>query len=267
MENMLGKVAGETLVEQAYQIIKGAIMRNSLLPGQPLSIEDLARDLGVSQTPVREALAKLSAERLVERPRNRVALVAAISEEDVCQVYEVRRLMEPYAASVTANHLSSDRRLEEQLREVMERAGEIQEALNTTSGSLTTSQREAYLAIDLDLQKVILEGLGNTLLRKALSLAGDHSLRTRSFLEASLPRTERTTMSIINQEHLRIIVPLLTGDFEGVQKAMREHLDNAEVRTIRAVAEFLATEREGRLVETRIEAEDCSSWWGRTLLS
>ena len=103
---MLEQVTTETLQEKAYIAIRDSIIKNDLLPGHPLSIDKLAKDLGVSPTPVREALTRLSADGLVERVRNRTALVARITAEDVHQVYEVRKLLEPYAVSLVAKELS-----------------------------------------------------------------------------------------------------------------------------------------------------------------
>lgn len=105
---MLEQVTTETLQEKAYEAIKDSIMRNDFLPGQPLSVDELARDLGVSPTPVREALTRLSGDGLVERARNKIACVAEITEDDVHQTYEVRKLLEPYATSLVAKKLKSD---------------------------------------------------------------------------------------------------------------------------------------------------------------
>jgi len=232
---MLEQVATETLQEKVYRTIKDSIIRNDLLPGQRLSIDELARDLGVSPTPVREALTRLSADGLVERARNKTALVAKITVEDVHQVYEVRRLLEPYAASLAAKELPSDYNLEERLYRVKQEAEEIQGILTATSTSLTSSQYETYLGIDLQLQEVILETLGNTLLGKVLSSVGNHSMRIRSFAEASAGPSRGEVLHNINGEHLMIIEALLGRDPERSQEVVKQHLDNAEERTLQAL--------------------------------
>ena len=230
---MLEQVTTETLQEKAYEAIKDSIMRNDLLPGQPLSIDELARSLGVSPTPVREALTRLSGDGLVERARNRTACVAEITEDDVHQTYEVRKLLEPYAASLVAKRLSINPNLEESLREIKEEAEEIQETLATTI-SLTSSQYEAYLGIDLRLQEVILGVLSDTLLGKVFSFVGSHALRIRSFAEASADPLRGEALHDTNREHLVIIEALLDKDSERTQEAVKRHLDNAEGRTLQA---------------------------------
>jgi len=172
---------------------------------------------------------------LVERARNKTALVAKITAEDVRQVYEVRKLLEPYAASLVAKKLSTAPNLEESLREIIEEAEEIQEILPTATKSLTPSQYETYLEIDLRLQEVILKALGDTLLGKVLSSVGNHSLRIRSFAEASAGPSRDEVLRKVNGEHLAIIDALSNTDPETAQEAARQHLDNAEVRTLQAM--------------------------------
>jgi len=232
---MLDQVTTETLQEKAYSAIRDSIMRNDFLPGQPLSIDELSRKLGVSPTPVREALTRLVSDGLVERTRNKTALVAKITIEDVQQVYEVRKLLEPYAASLTSKRLSSDHNLEDKLRGVKEAAEEIQGILTTATTSLTTSQYEVYLGIDLRLQEVILEALGNSFLRNILSLVGNHSLRIRSFAEATAEPSKDDVLHHINGEHLAIIETLLGKHTGRTQKTVEKHLDNATERTLQAV--------------------------------
>jgi len=231
---MLEQVTTETLQEKAYKAIKDSIMRNDLLPGQPLSIDELARSLGVSPTPVREALTRLSGDGLVERARNKIACVAEITEDDVHQTYEVRKLLEPYAASLLAERLSINPNLEESLREIKEEAEGIQEILATTV-PLTSSQYEAYLEIDLRLQEVIVEALGNSLLGNIFSLVGNHSLRIRSFVEAAIEPSGSEVLHNINEEHLAIIEALLGRDPERTQETAKQHLNNAQERTLQAM--------------------------------
>jgi DNA-binding GntR family transcriptional regulator len=231
-------------------------MRNDLLPGHPLSIDELSRKLGVSPTPVREALTRLMSDGLVERTRNKTALVAKITIEDVHQVYEVRKLLEPYAASLAVKKLPSDYNLEERLYRVKEVVERIQEILSTTSTSLTSSQYEEYLRIDLQLHEIMLETLGDTLLAKVFSLVGNHSLRIRSFAEATVGPSRGEVLHNINGEHLAIIEALLGRDPEKAQKVVKQHLDDAGERTLQAVRKVgLSRSRQGQVYESRRDGE------------
>lgn len=230
---MINQISSETLCEKAYEAIRNLILRNEFLPGEVLSIESLAQDLGVSPTPVREALAKLSADGLIEHMRNKRVRVARITEDDVRQTYEVRRLLEPYAASLAAKRVAIDPALEDDLHEIQQVAEKIQEtAVNT---SIKRSQYETYLGIDLRLQEITLEALGNTLLKKVLTLVSNHSLRIRSFAEASSNLSIGRIVRIVNGEHLAVIKALLDSNPERVQEAVQQHLNNAEDRTVQAI--------------------------------
>ena len=230
---MLKQVTTETLQEKAYEAIKASIMRNDFLPGQPLSVDELARDLGVSPTPVREALTRLSGDGLVERARNKIACVAKITEDDVHQTYEVRKLLEPYATSLVAKKVKSDSALKDDLQELACKIEEIHEIATNTS--LSSSQYEEYLQIDLGVNAVILKALENTLLRKLLSLVNNHSRRVRSFTEAISKPREAKIIRLNNKEHLTIIKALMNGDSERTKEAVQQHLHNVENRTTDAI--------------------------------
>jgi len=241
MSGIISPVVNETLQEKAYTAIRNSIMKNDLLPGQSLLIDELSRKLGVSPTPVREALTRLMSDGLVERRRNKTARVAEITKDDVGHTYEVRKLLEPYGASLTAKRLSSDHNLEGKLREVKEAAEEIQGILATGTTSLTTSQYEAYLGIDLQLHKIMLEALGDTLLAKVFSLVGNHSLRIRSFAEATVGPSRGEVLQNINKDHLMIIRAILGAKSEKVQEVVKQHLNNAEERTLQAITQSSLT--------------------------
>ena len=228
------QIENATLRERAYKVLKDSILRNELLPGEVLSIDSLAKDLGISQTPVREALTKLSSDGLVEYERNKGFRVASITEDDVHETYEVRRLLEPYAASLVAKKVSTDPSLERRLHELRKTAETIQK-LATSGKVLNPSQYEIYMGIDLRLHEIMLEAVGESLLGSILDLVGNHSLRIRSFAEIAIGSSRGKLLQDINREHLAIIKALIDQDGERAQETVKVHLDNAEKRTVDAV--------------------------------
>jgi len=92
----------------ATELIREAIIDGRLQPGQRLKEEELARELGISRTPVREALLMLQAEGLVDAMPNRGAVVRAHSAEDLDDLYRLRALLEGYAARRAALRVSED---------------------------------------------------------------------------------------------------------------------------------------------------------------
>src|SRR5246127_5068808 len=91
-----------SVVDQVYAAIRERIANGSLPRGGRVHQEDLALELGVSRTPVREALRRLAAEGLVEMRTNRGARVADVGRDDMNAAYEYRLVVEPGAARLPA---------------------------------------------------------------------------------------------------------------------------------------------------------------------
>ncbi|MFB9904756.1 GntR family transcriptional regulator [Allokutzneria oryzae] len=109
--------------EKAYEVLRTAILDGTYPPAERLGEVELADALGISRTPIREALRRLEVEGLVELLPHRGARVASWSREDLDEIYELRILLESFAAARAASRVSDDqlRRLGE-LRDEMDRA-------------------------------------------------------------------------------------------------------------------------------------------------
>src|SRR5579864_9777932 len=90
----------------ATELIREAIIDGRLPPGQRLKEEELAQELGISRTPVREALLILQAEGLVTAVPNRGAVVRTYTESDLVDMYELRALLESFAAHQAAKRIT-----------------------------------------------------------------------------------------------------------------------------------------------------------------
>lgn len=102
----------------AAELIRGAIVDGRLEPGRRLKEEELARELGISRTPVREALLLLQTEGLILSEPNRGATVRVYGWEEIEDTYELRAILEGHAARRAASRISGDdvRRLDESNR-------------------------------------------------------------------------------------------------------------------------------------------------------
>src|SRR5579875_3617310 len=107
----------QSLVDRVSHAVRRAILEGRLRPGETLSISDLATDLGVSHSPVREALQRLSGQGLVVLRPARTAIVAPLELEDLQELYRLRRLIEVEAAARAAPDLTDEHlaRLEREL--------------------------------------------------------------------------------------------------------------------------------------------------------
>ena len=98
----------KTAVEYAYKELKEAIIRGELSPGQRIYIEEWQERLGVSRTPIREAIRKLEAQQLIEKETNGWLYVKKISEEDIRNLYSVRLALEELAIVEAIERASSN---------------------------------------------------------------------------------------------------------------------------------------------------------------
>jgi len=218
-----------TLYERVYEALKEAILNNEYLPGDVVSIELIARELGVSTTPVREAVARLSAEGLVRQAPNKGVRIAPITRRDVHDVYEVRKILEPYAAGVAAKKATQDPELKRKFLQVKKAAEKVANVLASNSAA---PFYKAYLQVDLQLEQLMIEAVENGLLQRLIASVSSDSRRIRSFAEASSNSSAIEMMRTINEEHLCIIDAIIDGNIERAQKSVEKHLDNAERRTI-----------------------------------
>lgn len=114
---------GDLLAERAYSHIKRAILRNQLPPGTPLSVPELARQMEISRSPVREAVQRLIYDGLAENAPRRGAVVCQFQPDDFRLLLDVRELLEGLAARLAASH-AGERDLEE-LRSVLDAHEEV----------------------------------------------------------------------------------------------------------------------------------------------
>jgi len=200
------------LVEEVYRIIRTDIMSLRIPPDARISIDSLARDLDVSQTPVREALSMLEATGLVTK-RHFAGYCSApqLTRIQLDELYEVRLLVEPYAARCAAERLS-----DEELRRIRQHAQAMAPGASRTSYDRFADQ-------DAELHDMIAAGSGNGLIRDSLSRlhAHLHIFRLRFHSEVT---QEACT------EHARLMDALARRNAGKAEAAMRAHIEKSYKR-------------------------------------
>jgi DNA-binding GntR family transcriptional regulator len=202
-----------SLSESVYIQLKRDIMSLKLLSGSVLTENGLAESLGISRTPIREALRRLQKDGLVDMDHGRGARVSQVSFRDAIEMYEIRGLVEPYAACLAASQLTPE--LTQRLRKMLEVIAEPS----------LTSDISLRWQIDRELHDLILEAAGNELLR---ALVWDLRIRT----ERAFAYVAQRGMEFTRQEHVRLVEAILRGDADAAEQLMREHLANAKARLI-----------------------------------
>jgi len=211
------------LVQKAYVVIKKAIVTLKLKPGEQLTETRLAETLGISKTPIREALWRLYQEGFVEREPFRGAFVSRIRTQDVRELFELREYLEPIAVRDAVETLS-----DEEIREIEGLVKEGEQAYQ--SGDYDKASDYIRLFHDRLIWKV-----KNTRIRDILTNLDDHLDRIRhiSIRISGLPARTFT-------DHKKIVEALRRRNAEQAEALVRDH-----VRLILEV--FLSEDASNRL--------------------
>lgn len=203
-----------------YNQIKNMILTNRLWPGQQIVIDQLVKQLGVSHTPVREALSTLAADGLVTIERYKNARVATITAIDVREVYEMRILLEGWSTAESIKYLSDETLIA------------VGEQIEKVRQELSQSNFDDFLDADLLLHDTITGAIDNQLYCRIRQLISNQSTRIRSLVEATHPIE---TMHQILDEHQSILEALRARDPELARNRMEQHLRSAMERTLIAL--------------------------------
>lgn len=203
------------LSDAVYEATKAMIMDHAIPPGTRIAIDGLARDLGVSPTPVREALARLESEELVvKEPLRGYRATHLLTAEELEDLYDFRRLIEPWAASRAAERL--DEAGAARLRAEMESVDEA-----------TAADYRLLTAHDTRFHTLIAELSGSRQLLQAL-------VRTHCHLHIFRLHHVRGVGQAPIEEHQRIAEAILRRDRQGAQQAMQAHLTASITQRLRA---------------------------------
>jgi DNA-binding GntR family transcriptional regulator len=209
----------------ATELIRDAIVDGRLDPGQRLKEEELARELGISRTPIREALLMLQAEGLVDAAPNRGATVRAHTAQDLDDLYQLRALLEGFAARRAATRLTQ---------------GQIEELQASCDrfDLLGTGDVREIVKENMYFHNMILEAAGSERLVQMARKTIELPLVYKSYIWYS-PDQQR-----ISAHYHRQIARAMTGrDGERAEMVMKEHVFEARdhlvahVRDLEAVAE------------------------------
>ncbi len=197
--------ASRSAAAQAYEALVDMLLSRRLEPDAVVQERRLAAELGVSRTPLREAMHRLEGEGLLGRRSDGALVVPRLDAEETLEVLSVRRLLEVEAAGGAAGRLPAV---------TLEGLRARLEALAASNDPASPER----LALDLDLHRAIGEACGNRCLARMIA-----DLRRRTQLFATRRTPER--LEPICAEHLAILDALAAGDAAGARAAMAVHID------------------------------------------
>ncbi len=205
--------------EQAFQQIRERIITGEFPPGTVISEAALAKDLGVSRTPVGEALRDLARAGLVEQVPRFGTIVRTISRDEMIELYELREAVEPYAVALAADRISPDdvRRLEKLCAQI--EAG-LEAMRRSGQPALEGAAVKEFLAADMAFHTLLIAAAGN---RRILNLIRDSHLMTELFGAQGRIHTEHVVAEACDF-HARILDAVRRGDSESARSVVAEHV-------------------------------------------
>jgi DNA-binding GntR family transcriptional regulator len=204
--------------EVVLEEIRRGILTRELVPGQPLVEAELAARLGVSKTPVREALKVLSNSGLVTFSPYKGASVVLVDAELAESVYDVRMVLEPEAVR---------RAVEQRDTALLDDAAE---ALKEASAAIAEQDQAALSLLNRRFHRALYRGCGNPLL---ISILDD--LRDRAALISVVGWTANPSWKKEWAEHKAVLAAAKKGDAEGAAALLREHIGGFLERVLEAI--------------------------------
>jgi DNA-binding GntR family transcriptional regulator len=208
--------------QRAYDHIRSKLLDSSLPPGARLSYGSLGKEIGVSATPVREAVGQLASEGFVELIPQLGAVVRSLSREEAIELYETREALEAYAAGKAA-----ERAADWQLQDLEENLADLKKWVVKVKGSGKPSAGKKaareFHRLDLAFHMMVIEASRN---RRIMKVVGDSHILSRIF-EAERHEFEIEVLINTATDHERIFAALKNRDSAQASEAMQKHIHNS----------------------------------------
>lgn len=212
---------------KAYRYIHAKILSGDLPNGHQVSELSLAKEIGISRTPVREAVQQLQREGLVEQLPRLGTIVRTPQRRDIVELYELREALEPYAAGLAAKRApSADFPLLEKLCAEMDAIAEEVKDIGMTS--LDPARLERFLTADMAFHLMLLRDSGN---QRIARIVAD----SRALIRLFGARRQEHSLAILRetyQFHSQILEAVRDGRAEEATQAMTEHIQASKRETL-----------------------------------
>lgn len=207
------------LAQQTYQVLKDRILRRQLRPKERINVDEIAQRLGVSRTPVTDALKRLAGEGLVDIQPRRGTFVSTLTAREVAELFDVRAVIELYAA----RRIVSSGKSEEYLRRIEGPMQRMRQA--TASGDYR--DYPAFMDGDRDFHLALVEMAGNSRLCEVYAGLNVHIQVSR----AHYLNTVQDAVQALH-EHDLIIAAFRADDLEAVEQSLETHIRNVKNRIL-----------------------------------
>ncbi len=198
-----------SLSARVFHALREAILAGQYKPDEELKEKTIGEELGVSRTPVREALRQLELEGLVNIIPNKGAYVIGITQKDIRDIYEIRSRLEGLCARWAAACITK------------EQLDELEENLYLSDFHTAKQNYEQVVELDSRFHEILYTASGSKELRHVLLDFHHYAQRTRKITLSGGERAEQS-----NAEHRRIVEALKLHDADEAEKLANEHIMN-----------------------------------------
>jgi len=205
-----------SLRDRVFNQLQNDILNGLYEPGESLIESKLSEELGVSRTPIREAIRQLELEGLVKTVPNKGAVVSGISKKDIEDIYTIRMLIEGLAARWAAEKITP-----KELKE-------LQEAVDLEEFYTNKNDTEQLLKFDTRFHDIIYKACKSKPLMHMLSTFHHYVQKARSISMSSPERAKQ-----VLREHKAILQAIIERDGDKAEKLSTEHVRNASINLIK----------------------------------
>jgi len=208
--NNINRTQRKNLAQYAYKEIRNRIYYNKIKPGDLLKEINLADELGISRTPVREAIKMLASEDLIEVREGVGTFVKMLSFKDIRDIFEVRKALEVIAVKTAVNRITED-----DLKQIEQNFNNL--SLKLEEGKLT---KEDFTEVDMNVHELIFNRCDNNY---AKGIFEEIKLKIKQYQYLSYESLNNTNESIL--QHLEILDLLRNKDIDKLIATLNNHID------------------------------------------
>jgi DNA-binding GntR family transcriptional regulator len=198
----------------AYTTIKDMILTGQLKPGNKLSDQELAMELGMSRTPVRHALARLAQEGFIDEGRSRGFHVADLDAKQVADLYALREVLEAHAIRLAVDRASP--RDVKELEEVLEILDKL---------SQDSSKRGEEIRVGLKIHEIVARASGDTFLHETMVRLLN---RMHFFIWMDTLNEDPQAAEATRREHRELLACIRAGKPDEAEAVIRTHIRTAK---------------------------------------
>jgi DNA-binding GntR family transcriptional regulator len=207
------------LTEQTYEFLKNRILTRQVVPGEKISVEEVAHGLGVSRTPVTDALKRLASDGLVEIMPRRGTFVSEVTVRDVAEMFDIRLLIELHAAEMILK--------DGKIHDFLEAIEEPIRVMSRATVDDDYGDYEAFIEGDRQMHLALVKATENHKLLEMYINLNVHMHVARAHYLNSVENARQA-----HQEHEAILEAFKSGDPEMVNEKLSRHITNVKTRIL-----------------------------------